>query len=160
MNNKFFNDAIVGNKNIRATFSKRGELLRAYYPNVDFKQFIDFFHVGVKINDSAIIYLHDDINNRYDQYYSENTNILNTEIENTYFNLNIRQTDFACLKENMLVKKYTIVNSNKVDLNLRFLIRSKLLSDQNNMVSGKAIDNGIIQYNHDFSICTFANKSM
>ena len=160
MNNKFLNDAIVGNKNIRATFSKRGELLRAYYPNVDFKQFIDFFHVGVKINDSAIIYLHDDINNRYDQYYSENTNILNTEIENTYFNLNIRQTDFACLKENMLVKKYTIVNSNKVDLNLRFLIRSKLLSDQNNMVSGKAIDNGIIQYNHDFSICTFANKEI
>ena len=42
MNNKFLNDAIVGNKNIRATFSKRGELLRAYYPNVDFKQFIDF----------------------------------------------------------------------------------------------------------------------
>ena len=60
---------IVGNKNIRATFSKRGELLRVYYPNVDFKQFIDFFHVGVKINDSAIIYLHADINNRYDQYY-------------------------------------------------------------------------------------------
>ena len=48
MNNKFFNDAIIGNKNIRATFSNKGELLRAYYPNVDFKQFVDLFHVGMK----------------------------------------------------------------------------------------------------------------
>ena len=100
MSNKFFNDAVIGNKNIRATFSNKGELLRAYYPNVDFKQFVDFFHIGMKINDSAIIYLHEDINNRYCQYYTENTNILNTEIENTYFKLKVRQNDFVLTKEN------------------------------------------------------------
>ena len=160
MSNKFFNDAIIGNKNIRATFSSTGELLRAYYPNVDFKQFIDFFHVGMKINDSAIIYLHEDINNRYCQYYTENTNILNTEIENTYFKLKVRQTDFALTKENVIVKKYTFVNGNKLDLNLRFLVRSKLLSNHNNMVSGKVIDNGLIQYNHDFAFCTFSNREI
>ena len=98
MNQKYYNDAIIGNKNIRATFSKKGELLRLYYPSVDFKQFIDFYRVGVKINDSGIIYLHEDINNRYNQYYTENTNILNTEIENTYFNLQIKQTDFVSIK--------------------------------------------------------------
>ena len=160
MSNKFFNDAIIGNKNIRATFSSTGELLRAYYPNVDFKQFVDFFHIGMKINDSAIIYLHEDINNRYCQYYTENTNILNTEIENTYFKLKVRQTDFALTKENVIVKKYTFVNGNKLDLNLRFLVRSKLLSNHNNMVSGKVIDNGLIQYNHDFAFCTFANQDI
>lgn len=160
MSNKFFNDAVIGNKNIRATFSTTGELIRAYYPNVDFKQFVDFFHVGMKINDSAIIYLHEDINNKYCQYYTENTNILNTEIENTYFKLNVRQTDFVMTKENVIVKKYTLVNGNKLDLNLRFLVRSKLYSNHNNMVSGKIVDNGLIQYNHDFSFCTFANKEI
>ena len=50
MSNKFFNDAVIGNKNVRATFSSTGELLRAYYPSVDFKQFVDFFHVGMKVN--------------------------------------------------------------------------------------------------------------
>ena len=98
MKNKYYNDAIIGNKNIKATISKKGELLRLYYPNIDFKQFIDTFHIGIKVNDSSIIYLHEDINNRYYQYYTEDTNILNTEIENTYFNLNIRQTDFATIK--------------------------------------------------------------
>ena len=27
MSNKFFNDAVIGNKNVRATFSSTGELL-------------------------------------------------------------------------------------------------------------------------------------
>ena len=33
----------------------------------------------------------DDINNIYKQYYDTDTNILNTEITNTYFNLKIRK---------------------------------------------------------------------
>ncbi len=160
MSSKFFNDAIIGNKNVRVTFSNKGELLRAYYPSVNFKQFVDFFHVGIKINDSAIIYLHEDINNKYYQYYTENTNILNTEIENTYFKLNVKQTDFAMVKDNVIVRKYTFVNNNKVNLDLSFIVDSKLLSNHNNMVSGKVLDNGLIQYNHDFSFCIFAKQNI
>ena len=63
------------------------------------KQFIDFYRIGLKINDSNIVYLHEDINNVYEQYYTEGTNILNTEIINTYFKLKILQTDFVCIKE-------------------------------------------------------------
>ena len=62
MNDKYYNDAIIGNKNITASYSKKGELLRLYYPTVDYKQFVDFFHTGIKVNDSSLIYLHDDIN--------------------------------------------------------------------------------------------------
>lgn len=160
MNQKYYNDAIIGNKNIRATFSKKGELLRLYYPSVDFKQFLDFYRVGVKINDSGIIYLHDDINNRYNQYYTENTNILNTEIENTYFNLQIKQTDFVSIKENVLIRKYVLKNNNKLDLNINFLIDSKLLTDENNMVSGKVVDNGLIQYSHDNILITLSNTKI
>ena len=52
MKTKYFNDAIIGNKNIRATISKRGEILRLYYPYIDYRQFIDELMVGLKINDS------------------------------------------------------------------------------------------------------------
>ena len=52
MKTKYFNDAIIGNKEMLASYSKNGELLRIYYPNRDNKQFIDFFETGVKINDS------------------------------------------------------------------------------------------------------------
>ena len=79
MNNKNFNNAVIGNKNIKATFSNQGELLRMYSPDVDFKQFVNFFHIGMKINDSAIIYLHEDINNRYFQLWTYQVNRLDNQ---------------------------------------------------------------------------------
>ena len=96
---KYFNDAIIGNQNITASYSKKGEAVSLLYPAANYKQVIEFYHVGLKINDSGMVYLHQDINNVYKQYYTEGTNILNTEIVNTYFNLKIIQTDFASIKE-------------------------------------------------------------
>ena len=93
MKTKYYNDAIIGNKQMVASFTKNGELLRLYYKSPDYKQFIDYLYAGLKINDSGLVNLHDDINNQYKQYYTENTNILNTEIKNTYFNLKIKQLD-------------------------------------------------------------------
>ena len=53
MKNKYFNNAIIGNKNMVASFSEKGELLRLFYPQSDYKQFVDFLDVGMKINDSG-----------------------------------------------------------------------------------------------------------
>lgn len=149
---KYFNDAIIGNKQMVASYSKTGELLRLFHNSPDYRQFIDYWYAGLKINDSGLIKLHEDINNVYNQYYTENTNILNTEIKNTYFNLKVIQTDLVPIKENVLIKRYKFINENNIDLDVKFLIHSKLLSDENNFVSGKVIDSGIIQYSHDYSI--------
>ncbi len=136
----------------------KGELQRIYYPNKDNKQYVYFFHTGVRINNSSLIYLHDDINNLYFQYYDTDTNVLNTEITNTYFNLKIVQTDYVLIKENVLAKKYIFLNEGKIDLNTEFYIHSELLSDFNNMVSTKIIDGGMMQYAHDFTFSTFAKS--
>lgn len=128
MKTKYFNDAVIGNDKILASYSKTGELLRLYYPTRDNKQFLDYFETGVKINDSSLIYLHQDINNEYKQKYIENTNILSTEIKNTYFKLKIVQTDFVSIKNNMLIKRYAFFNENLIDLDVKFFIHSKLHS--------------------------------
>ena len=149
---KYFNDAIIGNKNIVASFSKTGELLRICYPNTDFRQFIDFFRVGITVNDSDIIYLHNDMNNEYLQYYEENTNILNTEVLNTYFKVKVFQTDFVPINENIIIRKYKIINQNLIDLKLNFLVHSKLITDTNNQVSGYIKNNELLQYTHDYTL--------
>ncbi len=153
---RYLNEAIIGNKNMLVTYTLKGEIQRMYYPSKDNRQYIDFYHVGVKINDSDLIYLHDDINNVYKQYYEVNTNILNTEITNTYFNLKILQTDFVPIKENVLVKKYTLINENSIDLDVNFFVHSGLLSDRNNFVGCKVVDRGMIQYAHDFMVSTIS----
>ena len=160
MKNKYYNDAIIGNKKMIASFSSNGEMLRLIYPSPDYKQFIDKFLTGVKVNDSALIYLHEDINNEYDQFYTEETNILNTKIKNTYFNLSIMQTDFVCIDKNVLVKKYTFTNENTIDLDVNFLIYSKLLSNTNNMVGTRIEENVFMQYTHDYTFNIFSKMPM
>ncbi len=157
---KYFNDAIVGNKEITASFTKEGELIRLFYPNTDYRQFIDFLHVGVQINDSSMIYLHNDVNNIYNQYYMPNTNILNTEILNTYFKLKILQTDFVCENKNILIRKYKMKNENNINLNLNFIIHSSLLTSNNNQVSGYCKNNSLIQYMHDYTFTICSNKKI
>ena len=148
MKQKYFNDGIIGNGKVTASFSKTGELLRLFYGAIDYKQFIEQFDVGVKINDSAIIYLHNDINNVYDQRYIEDTNILQTEILNTYFNLQVIQTDFVPIKENILIRNYKLINQSNRDLNVNLLAYSKVLSNINNETCGFFKDECLIQYNH------------
>ena len=153
---KYYNEAIIGNKNIVASFSKKGEMLRLFYPTRDYRQFIETMHTGVKVNDSNIIYLHEDINNEYEQYYTENTNIINTKIKNTYFNLSILQTDFVPITKDIIIKKLTLTNENTIDLNVNFLIYSKLLSNNNNMVGSKVENNILMQYSHDYTFSIFS----
>ena len=87
MRTKYFNDAIIGNDCITASYTENGELIRLFYGSADFKQFVDYYHIGLKINDSALVYLHQDVNNRYEQKYLKDTNVLITEIYNAYFNV-------------------------------------------------------------------------
>lgn len=155
---KYFNDAIVGNRTVTASFSKTGELLRLYSPTVDYKQFIERFNVGVKINDSAMIYLHNDINNAYNQDYVENTNVLETEILNTYFNLRVLQTDLVPVNENILIKNYKMTNESNIDFDLSFLVYSEIMTNSNNDTCGYFKNDALIQYNHDYSVCVFAKE--
>ncbi len=157
---KYYNDAIIGNKEITASFTKKGELIRLFYPNTDYRQFIDFLHVGVQINDSSMIYLHNDVNNIYNQYYTQNTNILNTEILNTYFKLRVLQTDFVCENKNVLIRKYKMKNENNINLNLNFIIHSSLLTNDNNQVSGYYKNNSLFQYMHDYTFTICSNKKI
>lgn len=158
MENKYINSAIIGGKNITASYSENGELLRLMFPAPEYKQFIDKFRTGVKINDSAIIYLEKDINNNYDQYYTENTNVLNTEIENLYFRLKIKQIDFAMTKKSILVKRYIFENNNSIDLKINFLIHSKLITNIDDMFGGEFKDNVLTQYNHEYRMSIFSKE--
>ena len=134
----YLNDAIIGNKELKVGLTGAGEIVRICYPNIDYRQFIEFMHMGVKINDSGIIYLHDDPNNVYLQEYLEDTNVLRTEIKNMYFNLRMEQTDFVVVNKNVIVRKYVFSNEHEIPLDIKFLVHSKVLTDTNNFMRSKS----------------------
>ena len=160
METKYFNDAIIGNKDMTVSFSKTGELLRVFNQAPDYKQFFEMFHVGIRVNDSALVYLHNDVNNSYRQFFIDDTNILTTEIANSYFNLKITQIDFVLIKENLLVRRYHISNNNSRDLNINLLAYSKLFTNINNDACGFVKFDTLMQYTHDYTVCTFAKEKM
>ena len=133
----YLNDAIIGNRELKVGLTRFGEIVRICYPNVDYRQFIEFMHMGVKVNDSSIIYLHDDPNNIYMQEYIDDTNVLRTEVKNMYFNLRIEQTDFVAINKNVIIRKYVFSNEHEIPLDIKFLIHSKVLTDTNNFMRSK-----------------------
>jgi len=153
----YTNDALIGNKELKVGLTEKGEIVRIRYPNIDFRELIEYMHIGVKINDSNLIYLHSDINNVYTQRYIEETNVLKTEIKNTYFNLKMIQTDFVLTNNNVIIRKYTFVNEHDIPLDIKFLTHIKMESDNNNFFSSKVIQNGMLYYSHEYNLACISN---
>lgn len=162
--NKFFNRAIIGNNKLVASLSEKGELIRVCYPQVDGRQFVDFFKVGVKINDSNLVYFSDNEDNIYSQDYIKDTNVLVTTIENTSYKFKITQTDCVMIDDNVLIKKYIFKNNNNFKMDTKFFVNSRVFSDNLEKFGSKVLGNGIVQYskNYTFSILSdhdiFAHK--
>lgn len=127
---------------------------------MDYRQNINYFHVGLKINESNIIYLHDDINNHFNQEYVENTNILNTKIENSYFNIEVNQMDFVEINKDLIIRQYTLKNNNTIDLDVDLLIHSELISGENNPVSAVIVEDSLLQYTYDYTFAIFSDRQI
>ena len=160
MRKKYYNDAFIGNKNITCSFTKYGELLRLYYPTPNYRQYFDFFHVGIKVNNSNIIYLHKDVNNTYNQYYEDDSNILHTDIYNTYFKLNVNQIDFALIDNDVIVRRYEFTNNSEDVEKINFLVHSKMMSSFNNMAGGVIMDDVLFQYCHNYTVGIFSDEEI
>ena len=66
---KYFNNAMIGNSKILCTLSDKGEILRLYYPHIDYFQLIDSYSLGI-LSDNRICWLKDGDTTK--QYYDGN----------------------------------------------------------------------------------------
>ena len=142
---KYFNNAIIGNSNILGCLTDKGELIRLYYPNIDYFQNVDKFKFGI-LRDNNINWFENA--NTKKQYYEGN--IVYTEL-----NLNdieILQRDYTLPNKNIVVRKL------KFNKKINLFVYSKLNSDINKKVSGMLINNTLIQYAQDMYMSTFSNK--
>ena len=159
MRNKYFNDAIVGNSRMTVSLSKTGEILRLFYPSVDYMQFFEEYNIGIRVND-VIFNVNRDLNNTYEQSYIAGTNILETKIKNSYFNLLITQTDFVPYNKDVLIKRYKIKNLSKQEYDIGFLVSPLLFGDYNDDICGLVQNNILMQYAHAYTVCTFSKNQI
>ncbi|MBQ9267730.1 MAG: hypothetical protein IJ217_05615 [Clostridia bacterium] len=140
---KYFNNAVVGNSNVLGCLTDKGELIRLYYPNIDYFQNIHTFQLGIAY-DNQIAWLHNA--EKKEQYYDTNIVCTNLILNDTH----ISQRDYVLPDKNVLVRKLKF--SKKVNL----FLYSKLNSDVNKLVSSMVVQDALIQYCQDFYMATFS----
>lgn len=144
---KFFNNAIIGNSKILGCLNENGELIRLYYPNIDYFQNIDRFRMGLIDGDK--IKWFDDVTIKK-QYYKGN--VVYTELE--FDGFEVLQRDYILINKNIVVRKL------KINKKSNLVVYSKLNTDINKKVSGMVVDNTLIQYCQEMYMATFSDKNI
>lgn len=144
---KYFNNVVLGNGNILGCLTDKAELIRLYYPNIDYFQNIDSYKIGLSINNKTY-FINDGELKR--QYYEGN--IINTELNVN--GIDVVERDYILPDRNVLIRKI------KISGNSNLLIYSKLNSDINKLVSSMIVDNSLIQYCQDMYMSTFSDKEI
>lgn len=144
---KYFNNAIVGNSKILGCLNEKGELIRLYYPYIDYFQNIDQNKIAI-IKDNRMLWLNDASLKK--QYYEGNIVYTELNIED----YEILQRDYVLPTKNILVRTF------KFNKKSNFFLYSKLNSDVNKKVSGMVVDNNLIQYCQEMYMATFAKQNI
>ncbi|NLD46136.1 MAG: glycoside hydrolase [Clostridiaceae bacterium] len=119
MTKTYFNDAIIGNSRMLGCLTGKGELVRLFWPHIDYPQHVEKFIPGIffiEQKNSTLWFGFD--NWEVTQAYLEDTSILKTVYRDINNGLRVEQTDFVLPDRDVLVRSYTIGNigTNHIDL--------------------------------------------
>ncbi len=148
---------IIGDGQMLAALSARGELLRIFWPHIDYAQQLERFHVGVHEPDQPIEWFH--TQPAFQTYLGE-SNVLVTEYEIGTLSLSVTQQDVIAHRANGVVRHVTMKNTGT---NARQLIGKALLVTQlgeherSQAVRYNPAESMIVHYRRD-TFCAFSMR--
>jgi glucoamylase len=163
MTKTYINNAIIGNSRMLGCLSDKGELVRLFWPNIDYPQHIErvvcgIFTVG---QDYSTVWLNED-NLFQSQSYLKDTNILKTNYICREKNLEIIQSDFVLHDRDVLIRHYEITNIGGVEVEPGFMLYSSAITTTPELRS-TLFDFGcdcLIHYRHGYYISISANDEV
>lgn len=159
MGKPYINNAVIGNGNILGCITESGELIRLYWPEIDFPQHLEKMLTGffnTQIPHSTVWFSEGE--HSVSQSYIDSTNILVTKATIDKLFLEITQTDFCLTDVPVIVRHYKIKNISSADFNLGIGIASHVIShtqDLGNTLFDFTTDS-LVHYSHGgcWSICS------
>ncbi len=124
-----FNSMITGNSSMLGCLDDRGELIRLFWPHIDFPQHIGRLIAGITCPEvrQGTSWLNSE-EWRTEQTYQEDTNIAVTSYTNENSGLLVRQSDFALPDKDVFIRHYEIVNNSANAINTGFTAYSSSIS--------------------------------
>ncbi|MGZ6525433.1 MAG: glycoside hydrolase family 15 protein, partial [Tumebacillaceae bacterium] len=103
-------DAVIGNGRILACLTASGELVRAFWPTIDYAQHVNRMQAGLRLNgEAAITWLSGDAFT-HEQRYVTDTNIVQTEYRANSLPLTVTSFDLVAPDEDVIVRHFIVKN--------------------------------------------------
>lgn len=149
----YFNDAVIGNSRILGCIDRNGELVRLFWPHIDYPQHIESFQMGIYFpgNSYSTKWLqHGEW--QHEQKYVPDTNILQNVFTSREIGFKITSTDFATMDEDILVRSVAIENISGQEKNIHFLVYSNFISSTADMRSSlfDFDSDCLVHYRHNY----------
>ncbi len=149
----YFNSGIVGNSSMLGCITDRGELVRLYWPCIDYPQHLEKFTSGIFFpgSPSGTSWLDSEEWGR-EQRYMPDTNILETGFWKKDGSLAVTQTDFVLPEQNVLIRRYRLENTGASEMEAGFMLYSSAVST-NPQLSSILFDfnyDALVHYRHDY----------
>ncbi|HEY5584192.1 MAG TPA: glycoside hydrolase family 15 protein [Ruminiclostridium sp.] len=111
MQKSYYNNAITGNSSMLVCLSEKAELLRLFWPNIDYLQQFDKMLCGIFIKNKtgSTVWLDDHRCEHY-QEYLQDTNIVKSTIINYFDGYKVSVYDFVHPHKDVMVRKFEIQN--------------------------------------------------
>jgi len=111
MQKSYLNNAIAGNSSMLVCLSEKAELLRLFWPNIDYLQQFDKILCGIfiKNQNGSTIWLNDQ-RCQHHQEYLKDTNIIKSTIINDFDGYKVILYDFVHPHKDVLVRRFEIQN--------------------------------------------------
>jgi glucoamylase len=111
MQKSYYNNAIAGNSSMLVCLSEKAELLRLFWPNIDFSQQFDKMLCGIFIKNKkgSTVWLNDQ-RCQHHQEYLKDTNIVKSTIINEFDGYKVILYDFVHPHKDVLVRRFEIQN--------------------------------------------------
>jgi glucoamylase len=111
MQKSYYNNAITGNSSMLACFSEKAELLRLFWPNIDYLEQFDKMLLGIfeKTKTGSTVWLNDNKCDHHQEYLVD-TNIIKTTITNFFDGYRIVLYDFVYPHLDVLVRRLEVEN--------------------------------------------------
>lgn len=152
MGKPYINNAVIGNGSMLGCVTETGELIRLYWPEIDFPQHLEKMLTGffdTRVSNSTLWFGEGD--HEYRQRYLEDTNILETVAFLSKLPLEVSQIDFCLPDEDVLVRHYAIKNLGSDELAIGMGVASHVISSQQDM-GNTLFDfqlDALVHYRHD-----------
>lgn len=163
MKKTYFNNAVVGNSSMLGCITDKGELVRLYWPNIDYPQHIEKMNIGIFFNKqkNSTMWLNEGCF-QHTQQYIDDTNILMTICENAGIGIKVTQIDFVVPEKDVLIRHYNIENKGTCTLDMGLMLYSSGITSTSEIKSSlfDFTHDTLIHYRHGYYMALCADRQV